>query len=94
VFALKSEKPSFFDGMQMAAFKSEFETIFAYFHKYRKMEIRQDMKDTCLEKLGLQDIKEVTELPTRESNKETSLEKSEQERCTSISIETFLDRFK
>ena len=96
VYALHSEKPSFFDGMQMAAFvfKSEFETIFAYFHKYRKIEIHQDMKDICVEKLGLQDIKEVTELPTRESNKETSLEKSEQEKCTSISIETFLAGFK
>ena len=58
------------------------------------MEIHQDMKDNCLEKLGLQNIKEVTKLPTRESNKETSLEKSEPERYTSISIETFLARFK
>ena len=52
------------------------------------------MKDICLEKLGLQNIKEVTELPTRENNKETSLEKSEPERYTSISIETFLAGFK
>jgi hypothetical protein len=57
------------------------------------MEIHQDMKDICLEKLGLQNIKEVTELPTRENNKETSHE-SEPERCTSISIETFLAKFK
>ena len=67
--------------------------IFGYYLNDRNLEISQDMKDICVEKLHLQDIKEVTELPTRENTNETSLEKSESVRCTSISIETFIDKW-
>jgi len=50
------------------------------------------MKDDCVEKLRLQNIKEVTKFPARDNSKETSLKKSNTNKDTSISIKAFLAR--